>query len=121
MHPVLTIAQMREVDVRAVAATAIEELVERAGTAVAGAALDLMGGAYGRRCVLICGKGNNGADGKVAARLLARRGVQVTVLTAGEVEAIGFTGPPVDLVVDAAYGTGFRGPYAAPRVADGED
>ena len=119
MHPVLTIAQMQAVDARALAGASIDELVERAGTAVAGAALDLMGGAYGRRCVLICGKGNNGADGRVAARLLARRGVHVTVLAAGEMEAIGFTGLPVDLVVDAAYGTGFRGPYAAPRVADG--
>jgi len=119
VQPVLTIAQMQGVDARALATTPIGELVERAGTAVAGAALDLMGGAYGRRCVLICGKGNNGADGKVAARLLARRGVHVAVLAAGEVEAIGFTGPPVDLVVDAVFGTGFRGPYAAPQVADG--
>jgi hydroxyethylthiazole kinase-like uncharacterized protein yjeF len=119
VQPVLTIAQMQAVDARALAATPIGELVERAGNAVAGAALDLMGGAYGRRCVLICGKGNNGADGKVAARLLARRGVHVTVLAAGEVEAIGFMGPQVDLVVDAVYGTGFRGTYAAPRVADG--
>ncbi len=119
MQPVLTIAQMQEVDARASATRPIEELVERAGTAVAGAALDLMGGAYGRRCVLICGKGNNGADGKVAARLLARRGVRVSVVAADEVGAIGFTGPRVHLVVDAAYGTGFRGTSAAPQLADG--
>ena len=119
MQPVLTIAQMQEVDARASATRPIEELVERAGTAVAGAALDLMGGAYGRRCVLICGEGNNGADGKVAARLLARRGVRVSVVAADEVGAIGFTGPRVHLVVDAAYGTGFRGTSAAPQLADG--
>ena len=119
MQPVLTIAQMRGVDARALAVTPIEELVERAGSAVAVAALDIMGGAYGRRCVLICGTGNNGADGWVAARLLARRGVRVTVAAAGEVDAIGFTGPPVDLVIDAAYGTGFRGTYTAPTVAGG--
>jgi hydroxyethylthiazole kinase-like uncharacterized protein yjeF len=119
MQPVLTIAQMQAVDARALATTPIEELVERAGTAVAGAALDLMGGAYGRRTVLICGKGNNGADGRVAARLLARRGVRVTVLAPGDVQAIGFTGPPVDLVIDAVYGTGFRGTYSAPRLAEG--
>ena len=29
------------------------------------------------------------------------------------------SGPPVDLVVDAAFGTGFRGTYDAPRVAPG--
>jgi hydroxyethylthiazole kinase-like uncharacterized protein yjeF len=119
VQPVLTIAQMQAVDARAVATTPIEELVERAGTAVAGAALDLLGGAYGRRVVLICGTGNNGADGRVAARLLARRGVRVTVAAPGDVEAIGGSGPRVDLVVDAAFGTGFRGAYDAPRVAGG--
>ena len=119
MQPVLTISQMQAVDARAVATTPLEELVERAGTAVAGAALDLMGGAYGRRAVLLCGKGNNGADGRVAARLLVRRGVRVTVVAPGEVDAIGEGGPPVDLVVDAAFGTGFRGTYGAPRVAPG--
>ena len=39
---------------------------------------DLLGGAYGRRVVVIAGKGNNGADGRVAAGLLARRGARVT-------------------------------------------
>lgn len=119
MQPVLTISQMQAVDARAVETTLLEDLVERAGTAVAGAALDLMGGAYGRRAVLLCGKGNNGADGRVAARLLARRGVRVTVVSPGEVDAIGEGGQPIDLVVDAAFGTGFRGTYDAPWVAPG--
>ncbi|HEY4927834.1 MAG TPA: NAD(P)H-hydrate dehydratase [Acidimicrobiales bacterium] len=119
MQPVLTIAEMQSVDARAQASTPIAQLVQRAGTAVAGAALELMGGAYGRRAVLICGKGNNGADGRVAAKLLARRGVLVTVVAPGEVAAIGETGPAVDLVVDAAFGTGFRGTYDGPRVAAG--
>ena len=34
-------------------------------------------------------------------------------------DTIGSTGPRVDLVLDAAYGTGFRGSYDAPRVAPG--
>jgi len=119
VQPVLTIAEMQSVDARAQASTPIAQLVQRAGTAVAGAALELMGGAYGRRAVLICGKGNNGADGRVAAKLLARRGVLVTVVAPGEVAAIGETGPAVDLVVDAAFGTGFRGTYDGPRVAAG--
>ena len=119
MQPVLTIAQMQEVDARALTTTPIEELVERAGTAVAVVALDMMGGAYGRRCVVICGRGHNGADGLVAARLLTRRGVHVTAVAVGEVESIGFEGPPVHLVIDAAYGTGFRGTYTAPKVAHG--
>ena len=119
MQPVLTVTEMQAVDARAQADTPLEQLVERAGTAVAGAALELMGGAYGRRAVLVCGKGNNGADGRVAARLLAGRGVRVTVVAPGEVDALGMSGPPVDLVVDAAFGTGFRGAYDAPRVAPG--
>src|ERR1019366_8545207 len=102
---------MQAVDARARADTPLEQLVERAGTAVAGAALELMGGACGRRAVLVCGKGNNGADGRVAARLLAGRGVRVTVVAPGEVDSLGMSGPPVDLVVDAAFGTGFRRTY----------
>ena len=119
MQPVLTVAQMQAVDAQALASAPLDELVERAGTAVAGAALELMGGAYGRRVVLICGKGNNGADGRVAARLLAHRGARVTVVSPGELAAIGGAGPPVDLVVDAAFGTGFAGAYQAPRLAPG--
>ena len=41
--------------------------MHRAGTAVAHAALRLLGGAYGRRVVVVAGKGSNGADGRVAA------------------------------------------------------
>ena len=119
MQPVLTVAEMQQVDARAQATTPLEELVTRAGTAVAVAALDLLGGAYGRRVVVIAGKGNNGADGRVAARQLAGRGARVTVVAPGEVDAIGYDGPRVDLVVDAAFGTGFRGTYHAPRLAPG--
>jgi len=119
MQPVLTVAEMQAVDAAAAATTSLDVLVERAGTAVAGSALGLLGGAYGRRVVLVCGGGNNGADGRVAARLLARRGARVRVVAPGELGSIGDTGPRVDLVVDAAYGTGFRGDYDAPTVAPG--
>jgi len=119
MQPVLTIAEMQAVDAGALASTPLDELVARAGTAVAGAALDLLGGAYGRRVVVIAGKGNNGADGRVAARLLAARGARVRLVAPGEVDRIGTVGPRVDLVVDAAFGTGFRGSYEAPEVAGG--
>ena len=99
--------------------TPLDELVARAGTAVARAAVDLLGGTYGRRVVVISGKGNNGADGRVAAGLLARRGVWVTVVAPGSRGPIGADGPAVDLVIDAAFGTGFRGTYDAPAVAPG--
>ena len=119
MQPVLTIAEMQAVDARAARSTPVDELVDRAGTAVARAALDLLGGAYGRRVLVICGKGNNGADGRVAARLLADRGARVRTVAPGEVTSVGGPGDRVDLVVDAAFGTGFAGSYVAPEVAPG--
>lgn len=88
-----------------------EVLVGRAGAAVARAALRRLGGGYGRRVVVVAGKGNNGADGRVAATRLRRAGVRVAVIeAAGAASSL----PSCDLVVDAAYGTGFRGDYKAP-------
>src|SRR5579885_1417362 len=93
----------------------VDVLVERAGGAVARAALRMMGGAYGRRVVVVAGKGNNGADGRVAAEHLRRRGVRAVVIdVADQPERL----PPCDLVIDAAYGTGFRGEYKAPHPGD---
>ena len=66
--PVLTPGEMAEADRRAIAGGTPESvLVDRAGRAVAAAARALLGGSYGRRVVVVCGKGNNGADGIVAA------------------------------------------------------
>ncbi len=111
MLPVLTPVEMTEVDRRA--PEPVDVLVERSGAAVARAALDLLGGAYGRRVVVVAGKGNNGADGRAAARRLARRGVRVVVVDAASADPL----PASDLVVDAAYGTGLHGPYEAPDPA----
>jgi NAD(P)H-hydrate epimerase len=112
MRPVLTAAEMAEVDARAQAEVGIEELIGRAGHAVFSAALARLGGAYGRRVVVVAGRGHNGDDGRVAAALLARRGVRVQVIAAGDA---GESLPECDLVIDGAYGTGFRGQYRAPR------
>jgi hypothetical protein len=54
--------------------------MENAGRAVASAAAELCEGTYGRRAVVVCGKGNNGGDGLVAARHLSRWGMRVAVL-----------------------------------------
>jgi ADP-dependent NAD(P)H-hydrate dehydratase / NAD(P)H-hydrate epimerase len=115
--------------------TSVETLMERAGLAVARAAADVAGGAYGRRVVVACGKGNNGGDGLVAARHLAGWGSavdvflvdQVTTLREAvtsklvELQRLGITARPVeassigralaraDVVIDAIFGTGFRG------------
>ena len=109
MIPVLTPAEMKAVD--AAATEPVDVLIGRAGAAVARVALDMLGGAYGRRVLVVAGKGNNGADGRDAAGRLRRRGVRVDVVDAGDALR---SVPPCDLVVDAAYGTGFRGDYAAP-------
>jgi NAD(P)H-hydrate epimerase len=106
--PVLTTAEMRAVD--EAAPEPVEALIDRAGAAVARSALRMLDDqAYGRRVAVVAGKGNNGADGRVAARRLEARGVRVTVLDPGVPVP-----PGLDLVIDAAYGTGFRGSYTAP-------
>lgn len=109
MIPVLTPDEMAAVD--SAAAVSVEVLIERAGAAVAHHALDLLGGGYGRRVVVLAGKGNNGADGRSAAARLRRRGARVQVVDALDAPT---RLPDADLVIDAAYGTGFRGDFDAP-------
>jgi NAD(P)H-hydrate epimerase len=116
MRAVLTRQEMRAADQDALAHVSHQTLVDRAGTAVAHAALRMLGGAYPARITVIAGKGSNGADGQVAATLLARRGARVTVLGAADAPpALG----PCDLVIDAAYGTGFHGAYDPPTLSPG--
>ena len=109
MQPVVPPEAMREVD-RA-ADRSLPELIETAGWEVYRCARSLMGGTYGRRVAVVAGRGNNGADGRVAARLLARAGVRVDVVAPGPADL-----SSSDLVVDAAFGTGFRGEYDPPTV-----
>lgn len=109
MIPILTPEEMKAVD--EAAPEPVEVLIERAGAAVARSALELLGGGYGRRVVVVAGKGNNGADGRVAAERLRRRGVRVRVVDAADLPS---ALPACDLVVDAAYGTGFRGTWTPP-------
>jgi NAD(P)H-hydrate epimerase len=107
---------MRAADAAALATVSHETLVGRAGTAVGHAALRLLGGGYGRRVIVVVGKGSNGADGRAAAALLRRRGALVTEIDAARAPA---ALPHCDLVIDAAYGTGFHGAYDAPWVPPG--
>lgn len=77
----------------------IPELMERAGSAVAREAVLAFPGARSFACV--CGGGSNGGDGRVAARVLRESGHVAEEVTEG---LDGF-----DVVVDALFGTGFRG------------
>jgi NAD(P)H-hydrate epimerase len=72
------------------------ELMERAGTAVAQVVLERFPG----RVAVLCGKGSNGGDGRVAERVLREAGREIVEL------------PDADVVVDALFGTGF---HDAPR------
>ncbi|WP_051063203.1 NAD(P)H-hydrate epimerase, partial [Ilumatobacter nonamiensis] len=114
MIPVVTPDEMRAID--AAAPEPVEVLIHRAGGAVFRAALDLLGGTYGRRVNVIAGAGNNGADGRDAAERLQARGVRVRVF---DVKACPEELPPADLVIDAAFGTGFRAEAARPWTAPG--
>ena len=113
----MSVGEMKEIDAEAQQRVPLEQLVERAGAAVARSALAGLAGAYGQRVVVVAGKGHNGDDGRVAAARLRRRGVRVAVVEAAEAE--GQLLSPCDLVIDAAYGTGFRGRYRAPAAPPG--
>lgn len=79
---ILTAAAMRRVDARAIQERGIPglTLMEAAGSGVAAALLEEIPGLDRRRVLVVCGKGNNGGDGLVAARHLKRLGVAARVL-----------------------------------------
>jgi ADP-dependent NAD(P)H-hydrate dehydratase / NAD(P)H-hydrate epimerase len=109
MKNVLTAEQMREADRRTIAAgTPGEVLMERAGTRVVEVLEREFAPLASQRVVIFCGKGNNGGDGLVVARLLEGRVAALQVVRAEEppAEAIQYD---ATIVVDALLGTGFRG------------
>lgn len=112
MIPIVTPAEMGAID--AAAPEPVDVLIGRAGGAVARAAVAMLGGTYGRRVVIVEGKGNNGNDGREAGRRLRARGVRVVELDVASLDP-GAELPACDLVIDAAFGTGFRGSFDPPR------
>lgn len=125
MIPVLTADQMRAADAAAIAAVGDSALssdkgfglfIQRAGAAVAHAAIEMLGGAYGKRVTVIAGKGHNGDDGRVAGMRLSERGAKVVVLDAASVGNMFIDDRDADLVIDAAYGIGLNAHWDAPVV-----
>jgi len=119
---------------------AIASLMDRAGACAADVARRLLRTRGGRRVVVLAGKGHNGGDGLVAARDLAgdavvtvllvvppeslrgdpaahlatlrQRRVRVEVASALDDAVLSGLLRESDLLIDAIFGTGFRGPAA---------
>jgi ADP-dependent NAD(P)H-hydrate dehydratase / NAD(P)H-hydrate epimerase len=122
VRPILTAEAMRTAEQRTIAAGAsVQFLMESAGAALAEAAYSYVGK---MPALVLCGPGNNGGDGYVAARHLADRGLAVRVASIsepageaakwardrwnGEVEMLGSDTGPAALVIDALFGTGLK-------------
>jgi len=121
-RPILTAEQMRAAEQAAIdAGTRVEDLMERAGAALAEAAYRFAGPLP---ALVVVGPGNNGGDGYVAARHLAERGVKARIAAlaeqtsdaakwarsgwSGEVEQLGDGTAPEPLLIDALFGTGLK-------------
>jgi hydroxyethylthiazole kinase-like uncharacterized protein yjeF len=92
------------------------ELIEAAGTALAEAVAELAPQGPVR---ILCGKGNNGGDGLVAARRLGEIGFEVEAIELWSEELPGDLDAWLEgsgAVVDAIFGTGFAGAPREPAV-----
>jgi hydroxyethylthiazole kinase-like uncharacterized protein yjeF len=85
---ILTAEEMGAVDRRTVEefGVSLESLMERAGNAVAAFCLRQYGAMS--PVVVLCGKGNNGGDGFVAARVLTQAGQTVRVVLLGRMDEV---------------------------------
>ena len=79
MQPILTAAQMREADRRAIEEIGIAGpvLMENAARGTTDLLATLLGSLRGKRIAIICGKGNNGGDGIAVARHALIAGAEV--------------------------------------------
>lgn len=126
MHSAHDVETVREAERDLMATLPDGVLMQRAATGLAHAVLDLLGGGYGRRVLLLVGSGDNGGDALHAGARLARRGAAVEALlldpdrahrgglaalrTAGGrvVEGLAEAARP-DVVLDGIVGIGGRG------------
>jgi NAD(P)H-hydrate epimerase len=104
-EPLYTAAEMSAAE----AGHDVKQLMQRAGRAVA----EFIRDEYDNKesITIVCGPGNNGGDGRVAAGALRQAHRKVRVVESKPEDEEQDLGRP-DLIVDALFGTGFRG---APR------
>jgi len=122
MRPILTASAMAAAEQMAIdGGVSVEQLMERAGAALAEAAYRFAGP---KPTLILCGPGNNGGDGYVAARHLAERGVVVRVAAlaeptseaaqwarsqwTGAVELLAADTKSTEVLIDALFGTGIK-------------
>ncbi len=86
MRRLVTGKQMKEIDGYAIRKVGIPSLVlmERAALSVADEMEKRYGKLAGKKLLVFCGTGNNGADGAALARILFLRGALPTLLTIGD-------------------------------------
>ena len=107
LDPLYEAAEMRAADAWAIEEQGVpqDDLMERAALGLARVTAALAGAGPIR---IVAGKGNNGGDGRVAARLLAEDGYEVEVIdgaSRSSPERLAGSGA----IVDALLGTGFEG------------
>jgi ADP-dependent NAD(P)H-hydrate dehydratase / NAD(P)H-hydrate epimerase len=96
LEPLYTAAEMKAAE----AGHDVGELMARAGRAVAEEAMRRFPDA--RRFVAVCGGGANGGDGRIAVEVLASAGRTARLAEDAPLEE-------AEVVIDALFGTGFRG------------
>ncbi|MEK7293416.1 MAG: NAD(P)H-hydrate epimerase, partial [Nitrospirota bacterium] len=145
---IVTAAQMKELDRRTIAEAKVPgaTLMERAGSGMVAAMERAAGSLSGKTVTILCGKGNNGGDGFVVARVLRKRRAKVRVLllarpddlsgdakmmyrrflsgagakavsAAPAPDAIRTALAQSDMIVDALLGTGLSASVSAPYQA----
>ncbi|KRB78077.1 carbohydrate kinase [Nocardioides sp. Root190] len=119
-----TVEQVRAAEADLLARLPQGALMQRAAYGLAHAVLDLLGGGYGRRVLLLVGPGHNGGDALYAGVVLARRGARVEAwlladsvhedglaafrAVGGRVAPAGSAHDGFDVVIDGILGIGGR-------------
>ncbi|SJZ34479.1 NAD(P)H-hydrate dehydratase [Selenihalanaerobacter shriftii] len=86
----VTASEMQELDRITIEEVGIPGVVlmENAGQAVTDAAVDILSNISDPQVIVVAGKGNNGGDGFVVARLLSNIGIKVKVYLLGDVQDV---------------------------------